>query len=240
MTSRDRRTSLALEGLVILVSILLAFALDAWWEDAQLDRDVHQELESVGRELRRNQELLIFQIDVIQRIIAADEYLLGLLQADPSVADVSVSDTVGFLVTTSVTFDPSLGALDALIASGRLAAVADAGLRLRLSGLRALVADATELQERTRGLYFDQMVPLMSDDTALDFDAITDVSTEFWGGERTVGTRLRSVGPVQFPNTQRIRVLIRLRQDLESITLAEMIELEREFDGIASQLESEG
>ena len=58
MTGQNRRTSLALEGMVIVVSILLAFALDAWWEDAQLEREVYQELESVGRELRRNQELL--------------------------------------------------------------------------------------------------------------------------------------------------------------------------------------
>lgn len=237
MTSRKRGASLALEGLVIVLSILLAFALDAWWEGQQLERDVYQELGNVGRELRRNQELLVFQIDVIQRIVAAEEFLLGLMQADPSAGDIAVADTVGFLATTSVTFDPSLGALDALIASGRLSAVADTDLRLRLSGLRALVADATELQERIRGLYFDQMLPQISDDSALDFDRMTDVSTRFWGSERRVGTQLQSAGSVQFPNTQRLRALARLRQDLESITLAEMVELEREFDAIARQLE---
>jgi hypothetical protein len=81
------------------------------------------------------------------------------------------------------------------------------------------------------------MLPLMSEDSALDFDAMTDVSTKFWGAERMVGTQLQSVGPIQFPNTPRLRALVRLRQDLESNTLAELVDLEGEFDSIARQLE---
>lgn len=51
MTGRRRfRVRLALEGLVVVSSILLAFALDAWWDEHELDRDVAQELQSVRRE----------------------------------------------------------------------------------------------------------------------------------------------------------------------------------------------
>ena len=224
---------------MIVASILLAFGIDAWWDELQLEREVAQELQSVGRELRQNQDLLAFQIDIIQRMVRADDEVLALLNAKLASEHVTIPDTLGFLVTTTLTFDASLGALDALIASGRLAAVTDPELRLRLSGLRALVEDATELQSLTRSLYFEQMLPLISDETSLDHAAILSVQDAFWGAERILGRQLEFAGPIAFPNTQRLRSLIRERRGLDSITVAEMIRLQRELDALLSMIEAE-
>ena len=228
-----------IEGGVIVASILLAFGIDAWWNDVEREREVAQELQSVGRELRRNQDLLAFQIDLLQRMVRGDDEVLALLNAGPSSENVTIPDTLGFLVITTLTFDPSLGALDALIASGRLAAVADPELRLGLSGIRALVVDATELQGLTRSLYFEQMLPLLSDETSLDHDAMVSVSDAFWAAERRLGRPLDFAGSIEFPNTPRLRGLIRERRGLDSITLAEMIQLQRELDALATAIESD-
>jgi len=227
-----------IEGGVIVASILLAFGIDTWWDERQLEREVVQELQSVGRELRQNQELLAFQLDIMRRMVQGGDEVLALLDANLAPEYVPMPDTLGFLVTTTVTFDASLGALDALIASGRLAAVADPELRLRLSGLRALVEDATELQSLSRSLYFEQMLPLMADETALDHAAILRVQDAFWGGERRLGRQLESAGTVMFPNTPRLRFLIRERRGLDRVTISEMIQLQSELDALPGMIEA--
>lgn len=226
----------AVEGAVIVVSILLAFGIDAWWQSAELKREVAQELQSVGRELRRNQDLLEFQIDIIGRVVRGDDAMLALMEAGGRAPSVSVPDTLAFLVNTSLTFDPSLGALDALVASGRLAAIPDPETRLRLSGLKAFVEDAVDLQLLTRGLYYDQILPIISQEAAYDYDAVTDVSDRFWAAERIPGRALESAISVDYPNTQRLRVLIRERRGLDNTTVAEMTQLLAEFKALASMI----
>ena len=46
------------EGFVIVVSILLAFAIDAWWDERQQIRDAEDQVARVVAELRANVELL--------------------------------------------------------------------------------------------------------------------------------------------------------------------------------------
>ena len=75
-------------------------------------------------------------------------------------ATINTHDTLVWLASATVTFNASLGALDALIASGRLAAIDNAAMRLRLAGLRSLVEDAVETQGWGRELFFNHQYPL--------------------------------------------------------------------------------
>jgi hypothetical protein len=54
----QRWNRLIIEGLVIVVSILLAFAIDAWWEDLQERRDAEDQVVRVVAELQANVEIL--------------------------------------------------------------------------------------------------------------------------------------------------------------------------------------
>jgi len=49
---------LLVEGLVIVVSILLAFAIDAWWEDRQEAEVARLQIERVVAELESNAVLI--------------------------------------------------------------------------------------------------------------------------------------------------------------------------------------
>jgi hypothetical protein len=136
--------SLLLEGAVILSSILVAFWLEGWRDEREVGLEVRQELESVLREVQRNQELVRAELVALDRILTASGALVAVLDDSASEDFVSVADTLEFLAKGwQTTFSPSLGAVEALIASGRLAQIRDAELRQGLAGLSKVVDDAS-------------------------------------------------------------------------------------------------
>lgn len=54
---RRNIAKLILEGLVVVASILVAFALDAWWDDRQLQQETAEDLVIVEYELAENVRL---------------------------------------------------------------------------------------------------------------------------------------------------------------------------------------
>ena len=58
------------EGAVIVGSILLAFALDAWWDDRNRWNELEDQLGVVAREMRSTEEAL-------QRALAAHDAIAG-------------------------------------------------------------------------------------------------------------------------------------------------------------------
>ena len=141
MTRRVEWRSILAEGLVILLSILAAFALDAWW-DGERERDVRRQLLSDLRtEIEGNQaqlsETLVRQRTRIGRV---DLYLELLTDPSLDVAEdsmVSLRDSLWL----NPTFDPAFGVLDLLIQSGELVLVEDGQLRRRLAGLTGAMND---------------------------------------------------------------------------------------------------
>ena len=76
---------LLLEGVVIVASIVLAFALDAGWDDMAEDRQLRQQLGSVQAEIRGNRDLVLFQVDLMERMIFAGEALVEAMDSGASV-----------------------------------------------------------------------------------------------------------------------------------------------------------
>ena len=226
------------EGVVIVGSILLAFGIDAWWEEKELGREIRQDLASVKRELDANVELAEFQIEVMERMVVGSESLLSSMEAAIGQEVVSTPDTLAFWAQITPTYQPALGALDALIASGRLSAIDDADLRLRLAGLPALVQDAVELQPLSRDrLFYDQMMPLLNKAAGYDSPTVIQVGATFLAAGREVGRPLESNGFVDYPNTQPLRALIAHRRFLSEITITEMVHLVDEMSALGSLID---
>ena len=59
------------EGVVVLASILIAFALDAAWDNSELARELDQDLQSVASEIEANIEQARFHVALDGRIVAA-------------------------------------------------------------------------------------------------------------------------------------------------------------------------
>jgi hypothetical protein len=126
------------EAVVIVVSILLAFALDAWWDAKKEQDDLTEMLVLLDSELRRNSELLRASIEAHRAIES------GLAETRASGTHRGAASP---LITAEV-FDPVTGALDALMASGYLRQIEDLGLRALIASLSGRFGDLAEKEGR--------------------------------------------------------------------------------------------
>ena len=234
--------ALVIEGLVILASILAAFFLEGWRADRELARDLTQELESVYRELERNRDLVSAELSVLDRLTSSSAALLVKLHANPGASTVEATDTIALLSTMwAPTIDPSLGAVEALISSGRLAQLPNPRLRQGLAGLRDQFQDAREEQQNAIAIRDNQIFPLVRD--RLDYRAFREILVELAEAgnaqsQESMSVRsFPSVGIVAYPNGPSIRNALELRLLIYLTVQDEMSRLQVFLDDIIAVLE---
>lgn len=237
-----RGMALVIEGLVILASILAAFFLEGWRADRELARDLTQELESVYRELERNRDLVSAELSVLDRLTSSSAALLVELHANPEASTVEATDTIALLSTMwAPTIDPSLGAVEALISSGRLAQLPNPRLRQGLAGLRDQFQDAREEQQNAIAIRDNQIFPLVRD--RLDYRAFREILVELAEAgnaqsQESMSVRsFPSVGIVAYPNGPSIRNALELRLLIYLTVQDEMSRLQVFLDDIIAVLE---
>jgi len=243
---QKRGMSLVVEGIVILASILAAFLLEGWRADRELARDLTQELESVYRELERNRDLVSAELSVLDRLTSSAAALLVELHASPEASMVETTDTIALLSTIwAPTIDPSLGAVEALISSGRLAQLPNPRLRQGLAGLRDKFQDAREEQLNAIEIRDDQLFPLTRD--RLDYRAFRAILVKLAesgnGGtqsQETMSVRsFPSVGTMEYPNGPSIRNALEFRRLIYLTVQDEMSLLQVFLDELITELEGE-
>jgi hypothetical protein len=138
-----RWPALLREALAVLAAILVAFALDAWWEERQERRMMLEALDAVAIEIERNVALLDStlalnegQAALVQRAISLDSPTIQAMGA-PELA--RYADLPNYTLATL-----ELGAVTAFIEGGFLATLQDRGLRAELAGLPRLQAELDE------------------------------------------------------------------------------------------------
>ena len=163
MLSRRRWTDLGLEGVVIVVSILLAFALDAWWDSRGQRQEETQVLENLRSEFQAAGSQLDRYLIVDQTTLTSIEAILGSARAAHAAGEAQVEVATVDLARTLIgpTFDPRTGTLDGLLASGRLGILRNQDLRQRLAAWPGLLADAAEEEAKSEALIRDQMEPIL-------------------------------------------------------------------------------
>lgn len=135
------------EGAAIIVSILLAFAIQAWWDNQQ-DREAE---ENALRNLRN--DFVATRTELADRIGSLEyarhqfqEFQSTSLEDLERLPQLAAEEMLAALSTAS-TFDPFLGTLDAMAADGRLALVRDINVRDLLSKWTHTVNDLEEEKE---------------------------------------------------------------------------------------------
>ena len=177
------------------------------------------ELSSVRRELARNLELVDAEIESLRRIEGATQALIAALNAAPGAPRVMIPDSLLLPATMwSPTMQPSFGAVDALIASGRLAEVEEPALRLGLAGLKDVFADALEEGVIARDITLEQLTPLTRESG--EFWRLRRAVDEFFVAaeepglspqERAVARPFPTHGDAPYPNSRAIRNVLELR-----------------------------
>lgn len=63
---------LLVESLVVIVSILVAFGLDAWWGERQLRQDLLDSMAGVTEEIQANAAALVADLNTALELIEAE------------------------------------------------------------------------------------------------------------------------------------------------------------------------
>ena len=159
---------LILEGLVVIVSILIAFWLDAWWGAHQLRLDLIDDLTTVSEEFEANVASLEVELR-LQRIAAASiNDLVSRIDGAGDDLWLTLPDTiVAFAFVYPPTYDASTGAVGALISSGALSRIQDPRLKGILGNIEAQVEDVRESELGARRVAAEVIMPLFWEEAAL-------------------------------------------------------------------------
>ncbi len=132
-----------IEGAVIVVSILLAFSIDAWWNNRIEQQREREQLKSMRAEFQASLPGLDAVLTSVQGHAENVKSFIALLKAAGDEPVLIPGHLLGSAITWR-TSDVSISTLDALMASGDLNLLRNVELRANLAGLPAFLLDVTE------------------------------------------------------------------------------------------------
>jgi hypothetical protein len=134
------------EGVVIVVSILLAFGIDAWWSAHGERVEERELLQNLLTEMSENHQRLTLSLVAVEDGVE-DVRLFIHRSSDEVAAWDPDSAWVDIVVSLERTWSQELafGVLDAATSSGRLAILKNARLRAQLAEVHALRQDVNEV-----------------------------------------------------------------------------------------------
>jgi hypothetical protein len=136
---------IAVEASAIVASILLAFAIDAWWEGRKLAEAEQSALVQLRSEFSRNIENLrekrVNHVAMEQSMLALLQYITDSQDQD-LVQDAVLDDLDKSIIRW--TFEAETGVLTSLLGSGNLSIIHSDSLRNALAGWPAKIQDVVE------------------------------------------------------------------------------------------------
>jgi hypothetical protein len=138
---------------IVVVGILIAFALNSWWEGRAAGAREQAHLRALHADFTANVERLHALARSQDRVSRASGELLRVARGEGSAAPDSVDHLMGE-VFSSDRFDPVMGAYQNLVHSGGLAQIRDDRLRSALASFAATV-DSRHAEQFSTTLYLE-------------------------------------------------------------------------------------
>ena len=132
------------EAAAVVAAILIAFAIDAWWDARGTAEDKREALASLETELQGNLDLLASALRADRQLVNTAD---AIVMMKPSDAMGVPSDSASILIRSlfhGVTFNPSEGALRSLLATGAIEEIDSRQLRQAIAALSRLSEDLSE------------------------------------------------------------------------------------------------
>jgi len=150
------------EGFAIVVSILLAFGIQAWWEGRQERAEEQEILAGLRSDFTAIERGLINARRVVVRRQERLQWLLSL--PDASLANVPViqADSAFFAFIATGTYEPSEATLDGLVSSGKMDLLQSRELRTKLTAWRRTLDEVQDGEAVMRTLDHEQIVPYLA------------------------------------------------------------------------------
>ena len=144
-----------------MVSILMAFWIDAWWSERQVRAEEAEAIRQLTADFQANAE----QLQTIRNthetaLEAAYEILARGGMGGKSRSNATTAELV-YLALRSWTYDPVLGGTNSLIQSGRLGILSNSKLRVALAGWPDIVQDLTSDEWTENRTTFEQVAPFL-------------------------------------------------------------------------------
>ena len=150
---------IAVETTAIVGSILLAFAIDAWWEDRQVRIDEQQVLLGLGAEIVTNHEVLSRDLASHLKDIQSLEDILLLIEGGQSDNAKSIAVAALGEMQAPKTTDLGNGTLNALLSSGRVEILRSRKLRTQLTAWESVIGEVLDDQNNNAKMVFEVYLP---------------------------------------------------------------------------------
>jgi hypothetical protein len=149
------------EMVLIVASILLAFALDSWWDERKDREEEQQILIGLRDEFSHGRGLLVDRIEQHETDLRKMETLLAATyEGEWTSKEFSVDATLAAMIAPPTT-DLGKGVLDALISSGRIELLRDQKLRALLAAWASVFGEVSDDEHMSRAFVFDRVIPYM-------------------------------------------------------------------------------
>ena len=132
------------ESTAIVLSILLAFAIDAWWDKSQDRKEEQQILVGLSDEFARHISDLDDRFSSDERRLNSMTFLMSYTSGKEGVYPIASLDSALQALLFGGTWDPTSTVLDATVASGRLELIQGDSLRNRLAQWGSIVAEVRD------------------------------------------------------------------------------------------------
>ncbi len=153
---------LVIEGAAVVVSILLAFAIDAWWDNRQ--ERVHEQDALLGLRAEYQNHLDEISRAKARHLVylrAIDELVRACGKGSWQSDEFSIDDAIfGLLIPE--TNDLGTGVRDTLISSGKIEILSDRQLRYELSEWDSVVDELLDDQQHNKAIVFDIVLPYLA------------------------------------------------------------------------------
>ncbi|MDX1507259.1 MAG: hypothetical protein R3358_03190 [Woeseiaceae bacterium] len=141
------------EGSAIVVSILLAFAIDAWWQDRQQHDSDLKHLQGVLYELRHHKVLLDEAITSHQATLDIGYEFFDLLSPEPTQQEAQRIAELLDLLSNFYRINAPFGSLQTATSSGALARMRDVQLAADVASWPTTIDDLLEEQDDAGQFY---------------------------------------------------------------------------------------
>ncbi|MFT5500211.1 MAG: hypothetical protein ACI88G_000337 [Woeseiaceae bacterium] len=154
---------LSVEAAAIVASILLAFAIDAWWDEREERRYEQETLLGLESEYEGHRKTIDRQIRMHRAMLGGVGNLMKACQSGAYTAsDLSLDDAL-YRLQVPITTDLGSGVRDSLISAGRIEVLSNRELRYALSAWDSVLDEVTDGQMFSLDLVRESFVPLLAE-----------------------------------------------------------------------------
>ena len=147
------------EGVAIVISILLAFAIEAWWSQREESDSEHRTLQALQRDLMASNEALDRLLLALARVRTDFARFQSATPAELTKIDPEAVRPILVSLVTPASFEPVTATHDALSSDGRLGLISDPELLTHLSNWQR---DLDDLEENSTDLHAESVRVLRS------------------------------------------------------------------------------